>query len=65
VGEFLADKCHGKGKQVWPETCLRILALTLPCEHLRTDFPEEQMKMLSISTLSLMDLLATIVLRPQ
>ena len=25
VGEFVADKCHGKGKQIWPETCLNIL----------------------------------------
>ena len=27
VGEFVADKCHGKGKQVWPDACLRKLAL--------------------------------------
>ena len=23
VGEFLADKCHGKGKQVWPDAHLQ------------------------------------------
>lgn len=23
VGEFLADKCHGKGKQIWPDACLQ------------------------------------------